>query len=255
MIQKSEVITGSTFLRSHKKRVQDPASGNDRCLPSSIFQGLIRYDLLHIYYPPKTEWMDTKNDRHWKMCRLSNIVIWVCKNSGGYVVSERTQWSDTPFFLLVKNVHISLKLVDPSCLNIEGQRIQNKYKTSEQSFSNPGWLFYLEDDTTHLYGDYFFSHEISIPEPEAIRISWEPCHVRFFFCREKKTMCLWVYMWRFIHVSPERNAVNRLGSQLKNGKNRTMEAWKIYDLYYIKTRRNLRLLFFVVFQKGSILRK
>lgn len=98
MIQKSEVITGSTFLRSHKKRVQDPASGNDRCLPSSIFQGLIRYDLLHIYYPPKTEWMDTKNDRHWKMCRLSNIVIWVCKNSGGYVVSERTQWSDTPFF-------------------------------------------------------------------------------------------------------------------------------------------------------------
>ena len=122
--------------------IQDPASGNADAFQGNNFSGADSlWWKLHIYYTPETEWMDTKNDRHWKMCRLSNIVILgmtrfrrVCS------VRENTMKWHT-FFLLVKNVHISLKLVDPSCLNIEGQRIQNKHKISEQS-SKP-WLVVL----------------------------------------------------------------------------------------------------------------
>ena len=35
---------------------------------------------------------------------------------------------------------------------------------------NPGWLFYIEDFTTQLYGDYFINHEIRTPIKQAVYI-------------------------------------------------------------------------------------
>ncbi len=41
----------------------------------------------------------------------------------------------------------------------------------------PGWLFYIEDFTTQLYGDYFINHEIRTPIKQAV---WKVRN-RFFF--------------------------------------------------------------------------
>lgn len=112
--------------------------------------GWFAYDLLHmkITHPKLNEWI-LKMIGIGKCVAFQILLFWVWKNSGGYVVSERTQRDDTPFSCWSKmcTYRWSWLILRVWILRDKESRTSTRQVSRVQ---NPGWLFYLEDDTTHL---------------------------------------------------------------------------------------------------------